>query len=85
MDRHRASSGERRLAREVRRLEAALDEAHADSEARVKAAEERTGLAEAKADAARMELDLMAEAVERMRAHYRADIAEAARRIARDT
>jgi len=78
----RASSGEKRLAREVGRLEAALVEVRAEAESRVEAAEARAHLAEATADASRLETEVLAEAVERMRAHYRADISGAARRIA---
>jgi len=82
LNRRRASSGERRLAREVGRLEAALDEARAEAETRVEAAETRAREAVAEADAAVMERKVLSTAVERIRSHYEADISAAAKRIA---
>lgn len=82
LNRYRASSGERRLARQVARLESALDEARAEAEARARAAEGRATLAEQAADAKQEELKVLTASNERIRALYEADTAEAARRIA---
>lgn len=89
LNRHRASSTERRLAREVSRLEAALEEARAEGEAKILAAEERVRLAEAKAAAAQAEVDAKEEVLKALtesntliRTIYQADTAEAAKRIA---
>ena len=89
LNRHRASSSERRLAREIDRLEAALEDARAEGEAKILAAEERARLAGAKAAAAEAERDAKDKVLkaltasnELIRALYEADTAEAARRIA---
>jgi len=85
----RVSSNERRLAREVGRLEAALEEARAEGKAREKAAEAKARLAEAKAakavaaeDAKDEVLKVLTDSNTRIRTLYRADTAEAAKRIA---
>ena len=82
LNRHRASSSERRLAREIDRLEAALEDARAEGGARVRAAEARAEMADRAADAAKGEMEILTASNERIRALYEADTAEAARRIA---
>lgn len=82
LNRYRASSNERRLAAEVAGLNRKLDETRAECDRLVESADRRAHAAEAKSDSDKLERKLMQEAVERMRAHYRADTAEAAKRIA---
>ena len=89
LNQFRASSNERRLDRELRSTQQKLDEVRADAERRIAEAEavtldaiRRTEVAEARADMAQTEKEIMSKALERVRAHYEADIAEAAKRIA---